>query len=173
MGLRRLGCLAGPVIVRVRFGLVRHRASVCRHGNLLKVVQRSFGGVALEEDVALEPPREGHGELIHGKLARRDAKDPVQLLERTLHGFWHPEENHDKGDHVESGIQAEGAYRVELVEQERKRDAQDSGLWVVVLANVAHAKPHKAGDIPRTDRWQQQIPCPSHDEKEGTPQHCR
>lgn len=83
---------------------VGSRPLVASHSHLLKLIQRLSGGVALEEDISLEPPRKRNGQLIFGKLSRRHAKYPVKLFQRALHGFRDPEEDHDEGNDVEACV---------------------------------------------------------------------
>lgn len=50
----------------------------------LLLVQRSERGTLLEEDIALDPPGRGLGELVLGKLAGGHSEDVVQFLEGLL-----------------------------------------------------------------------------------------
>lgn len=85
---------------------------------MLEVVQRLLLGVALPEDVALEPVGESNLELVAGELADGKGKDPVEFLEGSLLGLRDPEEDHDEGDDVETSIETESTDDAELVEQE-------------------------------------------------------
>lgn len=51
---------------------------------VLFLVQRSERGALLEEDVALDPPWRGLGELVLGELAGGHSEDVVELLEGLL-----------------------------------------------------------------------------------------
>lgn len=98
------------------------------HGDLLKVIQWLEGSGALEKDVSLEPPGQSLSELVLGKGTNWNCKDPIKLLKGTLHGLGHPEENHDEGDEVESGVQSKRTERLKAAEKEGKGNTQNGGL---------------------------------------------
>lgn len=75
---------------------------------VLKVVEWLENGVLAEEDPSLNEVWEGLGELVVHVGASWDGEDVVQLLESALLGLWNPEEDHDEGDEVEAGVEAEG-----------------------------------------------------------------
>jgi hypothetical protein len=63
-------------------------------------------------DVLVDPPLK-HGEaLVPHVSACWYGKDVVELLQRPLLGFRHPEEDHNESCHVESRIKAERAFRM-------------------------------------------------------------
>lgn len=128
------------LIIRRRRGSVvdRHPAQI--GGDLVELVQGRLGRVPLEEDVLLEPPGQGDGELVLHKGADGDGEDVVELLEGALHRLGDPEEDHDEGDDVEAGVQAKGADGVELLEQEGERGAEHGGPEQARGDGEAHAR---------------------------------
>ncbi len=89
--------------------------------------------MALEKHVALEEPGNGVGDLVGGKLADGDRKDPVELLQGALHGLGHEEEDHDERDDVEAGVEAKRADGIELSEQEGECGSENGGLGSLAL----------------------------------------
>lgn len=75
----------------------------------VKAPQRRAWSNLAPEDVGLDPPRQHLAGLVGHELACRDGEDVVELLERALLGLGHEEEDHDEGDEVEAGVEAEGA----------------------------------------------------------------
>jgi len=58
----------------------------------------------VEEHVSLEKVRNGVLNLIGGKLFGRYLEDRVHLFEGQTLGFGDPEDDHDQGEDVESGL---------------------------------------------------------------------
>lgn len=96
-------------------------------GDGLKVVQGLLLGSAVKEDPALEPVRESDAELVAGKLADGNGKDPVEFLEGALLCLGDPEEDHDECDGVETCVQTKGAHGLQTVEDEGEGGSKDGG----------------------------------------------
>lgn len=109
-------------------------------GDGLKVVQWLLLGSAVKEDPALEPVRESDAELVAGKLADGNSKDPVEFFEGALLGLGDPEEDHDKGDGVETSVQSKGAHGLETVEDEGEGGSKDGGPEETCGDGEAHAR---------------------------------
>ena len=101
------------------------------HGNSLEGVQGRADGVLVPEDTEkdppLEPERQDGEALVAHEAGDGDGEDPVELLEGALHGLGDPEEDHDEGDDVETGVHAEGADGLGLLEQEWEGHGEDGG----------------------------------------------
>jgi hypothetical protein len=70
----------------------------------VKVVQRFQLSTPSEEHVALEPPWQPRAGLVRHEMSRWHGEDVIELFEGSLFGFWHEEENHDQGTHVEATV---------------------------------------------------------------------
>lgn len=63
----------------------------------------------LAQDPGLEPPWQDSEALVLHEGTSWGGEDVVELLEGALLGLWHPEEQHDEGENVETGVEAEEA----------------------------------------------------------------
>lgn len=73
---------------------------------LVEVVE-GLEGDLLAEDVPLDEVGKESVDLVRSVLAGRDTEDVVELLESELLSLRKEEEDHDKGSHVESGVESE------------------------------------------------------------------
>lgn len=55
------------------------------------------------------------------------SEDVIKLFKRSLLGFRHEEEDHDEGHCVETSVEAKGTDDFQASDQERERDAEESG----------------------------------------------
>ena len=91
---------------------------------VVEVVQRLEHVAAVPQHVALDPVRDGLGELVLDEAARGHGEDVVELLERALLGLRHEQEDHDEGQHVEAGVEAEDADGVHDVKHLGQADGE-------------------------------------------------
>lgn len=91
------------------------------------MVQRLQLGALVAQHIALEPPGRRLGDLVTHMLACRDRKDIIQLLEGALLGLGHEEEDQHEGRDVQTGVEGEGADRVERAQDAREGDGEHGG----------------------------------------------
>jgi len=106
---------------------------------VLRSVQVSKVGVLVAEKVSLEEVRKSLLDLVRGKLARGNGKDLVELLKGTLLSFRKQEEDHDEGNDVETGVEAERSGRGHRGQHSRERDGKDSGPEQTRRYSPSHA----------------------------------
>jgi len=120
----------------IDFDMLQRGTATGRH-NLS--AERWTGGAFVEQDVALEPPR---GDLCHLVACEHwsgDVEDVVEFFQRQLlglgsavgHGIRHgtylseDQEQHDKGDRVQTSVEAERAGRAESTQQTREGQGEN------------------------------------------------
>ena len=93
----------------------------------IEMVERLQLGALVAQHIALEPPGRRLGDLVSRMLARRDREHVVQLLEGALLGLGHEEEDQHEGGDVQTGVEGEGADRVEGTQDAREGDGEHGG----------------------------------------------
>ena len=88
-------------------------------------VERLQFRILLPQDVPLEPPRYSFAGLVSNELLARYCEDVVKLLQGSLLGFRHEEEDHDECDDIEASVKSKGASRSECSENSREGDGED------------------------------------------------
>ncbi len=73
----------------------------------IKRVQRFKNRIFAHEHPAVDEIWERFGDLVVHMRARGHREDVVQLFQRALLGFWHPEEDHYQGDDVGPSVETE------------------------------------------------------------------
>lgn len=77
------------------------------------------------EYLSLDEVRERLGVLVLDELGVRDAEDGIEFLECVLGRLGNEEVDQDKGDGVETSVEAESSSRAHGVQHTRERDTKD------------------------------------------------
>jgi len=72
-----------------------------------QVNQRLKPGRLVKKDVSLEKVRNSVLDLIGGELFGRHLKDRIHFLESQTLGFRDPEDDHDQGEDIETGLKGQ------------------------------------------------------------------
>lgn len=91
------------------------------------------------QHVLLEPVRRDLGDLVVLVGAGGHGKDVIQFLEGALLRLGQPQKDHDEGDGVEAGVEAERALGGHGLEHAREGQGQDRGPEVVGRHGPGHA----------------------------------
>lgn len=71
------------------------------------MVKRLERGILLEKDPPLDEPWKSLPNLVVDELGSRQAENVIELFQSSLFCFGDPQEDHDQGNDIEAGIQAE------------------------------------------------------------------
>lgn len=99
----------------------------------LEVVEGFKLGLALEKDVAFDPPRNPGAKMVRSMATGRDSEDVVEFLQCSLPaqihplvrfrvrrrvldalGFWETEQDDNESKHIEAGVEPESYEEVSL-----------------------------------------------------------
>jgi hypothetical protein len=107
----------------------------------IESIQRLECSRLVEHDPALPPPGKGNAEVVINEFPRGHTEDVVELFESSLLSdvfvstfstpskdddlrFRQPEEDHAKGDHVKTGVEADGSSRSHGGQHEWESDGE-------------------------------------------------
>ena len=108
--------------------LVRRNSNLLVGGNgTIEMVQRLQYGALLEEDVTLEPPWQGLGELVFSVYPGGHGEDVIQLFKCALLRLWDEQEDKHQSGKIKPSVEGESTDRVEHLEDTWERDGENGG----------------------------------------------
>lgn len=144
---------SGAAPSRLPKGLVAHR--IAGGDTALELVERSESRILAEEHPSLEPPGQRGADLVFGKRANGDGEDVIELFERAFLGLGNPEEDHDEGEHVHSGVEAKCSDNTEGAEETGETDGEHGRPAEAGGNRETHADltMRKGEDLGRVGEW--------------------
>lgn len=108
--------------------LVRNNSNLLVSSNgTIEMVQRLQYGALLHEDVTLEPPWQGLGELVLDMYPRGHGEDVIQFFKCALLRLWDEQEDKHQGGKIEAGVEGESTDGVEDLEDTWERNGENGG----------------------------------------------